>query len=103
MQKAAFGANFVSDIFEISNVGLFAVSITGLTAGIVTFEYSKNGGTNWYAFDPTNLTFSADGVKTVCFGGVLIRSKGDGSIAGANLDVSIEGFYVSPPHVATPH
>ncbi|MEM9354588.1 MAG: hypothetical protein AAGB04_00100 [Pseudomonadota bacterium] len=92
--QAGLGPNFVSKTARLEQLGAIQFAVVGLTAGQVTFQYSVDGGANWFALDATNLVFSEDGTRVASWGGCEVRAIGDGAIAGGNLDVLINGPYV---------
>lgn len=91
---AGLGASFVSKTVKVGEPFAVTFAVQGLTAGTVTFQYSTDLGTNWYPLDATYLTATADFQHTIVWGGAWVRAIGDASVAGANLDVLIDGPYV---------
>lgn len=86
-----FVPNFTSLDFELDRPARMVLAVIGLTAGTITFQYSVDLGVTWHVLDADNLVFTADGTRAMVWGATQFRCVGDGNIAGADLDVLIEG------------
>lgn len=91
--NASYPADSTSAVFSVLDVGYVLFSVSGLTAGEITFEYNPNDGDDWFEIDSTELVLTADALKFAVLGQCAVRASFDASVAssGGNLFVGIAG------------
>jgi hypothetical protein len=95
--NASYPVSTTSAVFEVGDTCYVLFSVSGLTAGQVTFQYNPNNGADWYTIDGTELVLTADALKFAVLGACQVRASFDGSVAssGNNLFIGIQGNTVS--------
>lgn len=90
---ATYPVSTTSAEFSVLDVGYVLFSVTGLTAGQITFQYNPNNGADWFTIDGTELVMTADGLRFAVLGQCAVRASFNGSVASStnNLFVGIAG------------